>query len=152
MSGGFRRHVVTRGRVRRIAADASRFAPVRAGDYRINVLALSGGNQQKSIVDRVLIMSPRLVLADDPTRGVDVGARRDIHRMVRQVADAGGGALVASSDWDELVSLCDSIVFMYRGRAVGQLEVGGGGLDVSAMRGIVVTGEVPGLHNGVAHV
>jgi ribose transport system ATP-binding protein len=82
---------------------------------------LSGGNQQKAVVARWLRRGPRLVLLDEPTHGVDVVARTDIYTTIREVVRAGAGVLVASSDLEELETLCDRVVVLRTGRVVGDL-------------------------------
>jgi ABC-type sugar transport system ATPase subunit len=84
--------------------------------------ALSGGNQQKLIVARALFARPRLLLLDEPTRGVDVGAKADIHRLLTELAAEGIAVVLASSDMRELVSLSDRITVMARGRTTGTFE------------------------------
>lgn len=92
---------------------------IRPGDPDVAVRQLSGGNQQKVIFARWLLTSPRLWLLDDATRGVDIGARRDIHDAVRRSArQDGGAALVVSSDVLELFEVCDRIVVFRSGRVV----------------------------------
>ncbi|MFC5381557.1 ATP-binding cassette domain-containing protein [Aquipuribacter nitratireducens] len=86
------------------------------------VTSLSGGNQQKVVLARALLAEPRLVLADEPTQGVDVGARAEIYSILRRVADQGVPVVVASSDAKELEGLCDVVVVMSRGHVVERLE------------------------------
>jgi len=76
---------------------------------------LSGGNMQKLILGRVLSQAPRLVLANQPTRGLDVGAIDYVHRQLLGVRWGGGSVLLISEDLDELLSLADRIAVMYRG-------------------------------------
>lgn len=83
---------------------------------------LSGGNQQKVVMARTVEVGKRILLLDEPTQGVDVGARREIWATVRRVVEAGAGALVVSSDLEELGSVCDRALVMVRGRIVGELE------------------------------
>lgn len=80
------------------------------------VRQLSGGNQQKILFARAILAEPRLILLDEPTRGVDVGAKYDIYRLIREVAAQGASILMVSSEMDELLALCDRILIMRRGR------------------------------------
>jgi ribose transport system ATP-binding protein len=86
---------------------------------------LSGGNQQKALLARWLRLEPRLLLLDEPTQGVDVGARAEIWHLVREAVDAGAAALVVLSDFEELVSVCDRAVVVCGGRTVSELDCEG---------------------------
>lgn len=83
--------------------------------------SLSGGNQQKAIVARWLRREPKVVLLDEPTQGVDVGARAEIYGLVQRAVRAGSVALVASSDSEELAAICDRVLVLRRGRIVGEI-------------------------------
>lgn len=82
---------------------------------------LSGGNQQKVIVGRWLAMKPRVLLADDPTRGVDIATRDDIHALLRDLADHDAAVILTSSDDRELADICDRVYILYAGRIVQEL-------------------------------
>jgi len=82
--------------------------------------SLSGGNQQKVVLARWLRLGARLLLLDEPTQGVDVGARAEIYDLVRAAAAEGIAVIVASSDFEELVGLSDRIVVMAEGRVVAE--------------------------------
>jgi ABC-type sugar transport system ATPase subunit len=82
---------------------------------------LSGGNQQKALVARYLVQTPRLLILDEPTRGVDVGARTEIYRAMNRLTDAGLGILMISSDLPEVLGMSDRVVVMRAGRTVGEL-------------------------------
>lgn len=84
--------------------------------------ALSGGNQQKLVLGRALGLQPQLLLLDEPTRGVDVGTKQDIHDLVRSQASGGCSVIVVSSDLRELIQLCDRVIVMVRGRTVATFE------------------------------
>ena len=78
--------------------------------------ALSGGNQQKVVLAKEVLGEPRLLLLDEPTRGVDVGAKGEIYARIRALADQGLGVLIASSEMPELLGLCDRVVVLRQGR------------------------------------
>jgi ribose transport system ATP-binding protein len=82
--------------------------------------SLSGGNQQKVVFAKWLDAQPSVVLLDDPTRGVDVGAKAEMHALIRSTAAAGAPVLICSTDVDELASLCDRVVVLVRGRGVAE--------------------------------
>lgn len=95
---------------------------LRARDVDQPVGQLSGGNQQKVVFARALAGSPRLLLLDEPTRGVDVGARAEIHALIRSASAAGCAVLLASSDLPELLGLSDRLLLMAAGRQAGLVE------------------------------
>ncbi|MEU5703596.1 sugar ABC transporter ATP-binding protein [Streptomyces aurantiacus] len=98
---------------------------LRGGPHDV-VTRLSGGNQQKVVFAKWLATDPRIVVLDDPTRGVDVGVRAEMHRIVGELAAGGAAVLVASTDLAELTELCDRVLVFVRGRLTG--EVSGGRL------------------------
>src|SRR5436309_3874885 len=95
---------------------------VKAPSLEAPVSALSGGNQQKIVMARSMLSEPAILVADEPTQGVDVGARAEIYRILREVAARGVPVVVSSSDTLELEGLCDRVVVMSRGQAVATLE------------------------------
>jgi ABC-type sugar transport system ATPase subunit len=99
---------------------------------------LSGGNQQKAVLARFLARRPRVLLVDEPTRGVDVGARADLHHLLRRVADGGTAVLLASSDLPELLGVADRIAVMAEGRLSAVLDAG------AATEEAVMAAAVPG--------
>jgi ribose transport system ATP-binding protein len=94
---------------------------VKAPSLDADVSALSGGNQQKVVMARALLAQPSILIADEPTQGVDVGARAEIYRILREVSDRGVPVVVASSDAKELEGLCDRVMVMSRGESVAVL-------------------------------
>ncbi len=95
---------------------------VKAPSLEAPVSSLSGGNQQKIVLARAMLSEPAILVADEPTQGVDVGARAEIYRILREVAARGVPVVVASSDTKELEGLCDRVIVMSRGQAVATLE------------------------------
>ena len=89
---------------------------VKAASSEMPVSALSGGNQQKVVLGRWLRLSPRVLLLDEPTQGVDIAAKAQVHKLVDEAADAGAAVLVCSSDESELVRLCSRVIVLDRGR------------------------------------
>ena len=97
---------------------------IRAASVESKLFELSGGNQQKVLFGREISAQPNVLLVDEPTRGVDIGARSDIYQRLRAVADQGLGVLVSSSDGIELEGLCDRVLIFARGRIVDELSGG----------------------------
>jgi ribose transport system ATP-binding protein len=86
------------------------------------VATLSGGNQQKVVLAKWLMTDPRIILLNDPTRGIDVGTKQELYRLMRELADQGAAILFYSTDYDELIGCCDRVAIMYDGRIVRELE------------------------------
>jgi len=95
---------------------------VKTPSLETPVGTLSGGNQQKVVLARWLALGPRVILFDEPTQGVDVGAKAEIHRLIRQLADEGTAVVLISSDLEEIVAECDRVAVMHDGRVTGVLE------------------------------
>jgi ABC-type sugar transport system ATPase subunit len=95
---------------------------VRAASQHVPAETLSGGNQQKLVVGKWLAAEPRVLILDEPTRGVDVGAKAQIHQLIRRLASDGLAALVISSELPELLSICDRILILREGRISGELD------------------------------
>ncbi|CCD96255.1 putative Sugar (D-ribose) ABC transporter (ATP-binding protein) [Bradyrhizobium sp. ORS 375] len=97
---------------------------IRATDVRTTVGTLSGGNQQKVVLAKWLSMRPKVLIFDEPTRGIDVGAKQEIYDMLRRLADAGVAILMISSDMEEVIGVSDRIAVMHEGRISGFLARG----------------------------
>jgi rhamnose transport system ATP-binding protein len=120
---GFARWGLMRQEELRVAgADLIRRYAVKADSPLRRVGALSGGNQQKVLFGKWLRRNPSMLIVEEPTKGVDVRAKRDIHDEIRARAQAGAAVLVASSDLPEILELADRIVVLNRGRVAGILE------------------------------
>ncbi len=116
--GGRLRHRAERRGARELMAA---FA-VKAPSLEAPLASLSGGNQQKVILARWLQRAPRVLLLDDPTQGVDVGARAEIYGLVRRAARDGAAVLMVSSDFDELAETCDRVLVLVGGRIVDEVD------------------------------
>jgi ribose transport system ATP-binding protein len=88
----------------------------------IEVSSLSGGNQQKVAIAKLLATNPKVLLMDEPTRGVDVGAKSEIHHILRELANQGVGVIVISSELPEIIGLCDRALVIRDGRLAGELN------------------------------
>ena len=88
-------------------------------------MRLSGGNQQKVVLAKWLATKPKMLLLDEPTRGVDVGAKAEIYRTLGAIKESGVGILLSSSETPELLLLCDRILIMYRGRITARAAARG---------------------------
>lgn len=96
---------------------------IAVSDAQVNVGSLSGGNQQKVLLSRLLQTNPKVLILDEPTRGVDIGAKSEIYRIIETLARTGTGVIVISSELPELVGICDRVLVMREGEIAG--EVGG---------------------------
>jgi ribose transport system ATP-binding protein len=95
---------------------------VRTPGMAVAAGALSGGNQQKIVLAKWLSMRPVALIVDEPTRGIDVGAKHEIYRLMRQLSDEGVGILMISSDMEEIIGVSDRVAVMHEGRIAGLLE------------------------------
>lgn len=95
---------------------------LKAASVEYRVASLSGGNQQKVALAKLLAVEPKVIFLDEPTRGVDVGAKAEIHGILRGLADSGVGIAVISSEMPELIGLCDRVLVVSEGRIAGELS------------------------------
>ncbi len=95
---------------------------IKIGSAEDAVSTLSGGNQQKVVIAKWLMTHPRVILLNDPTRGIDVGTKQELYRLMRELADQGAAILFYSTDYDELIGCCDRVAIMYDGRIVRELK------------------------------
>ncbi|MBB3310499.1 ribose transport system ATP-binding protein [Rhizobium sp. BK196] len=95
---------------------------IKAATIDMPVASLSGGNQQKVVIAKWLMNRPRIILLNDPTRGIDVGTKQEIYALLRKLADAGAAIIFYSTDYDELIGCCDRVLVMYDGSIIRVLE------------------------------
>jgi ABC-type sugar transport system ATPase subunit len=114
-----------RGREQREGEAIGRAVQLRATGLGQHVGQLSGGNQKKVVFARWLLRPPQVMLLDEPTRGIDVGARLEIYRLIRQLAGQGMGIVMVSSDWQELLGMADRVLLMRAGQLVAELPAAG---------------------------
>jgi ABC-type sugar transport system ATPase subunit len=132
--------LLRRGEMRDRAATRSSELSVRAHSIDARLDELSGGNQQKVVFAKWLEAEPRLVLMDDPTRGVDVGAKAEMYEIIRELAREDRVLLLCSSELQELTELCDRVIVFWQGRAVAELA--GPALSEHAVLHAINTGAV----------
>ena len=116
--------LIDSGRERRTAEETVVRLGVRAAGIDAPITSLSGGNQQKTIIGRWLLTRPKVLLLDDPTRGVDVGAKAELYRLIDQLCREGIAVLVTSSELPELLMICDRILVLCEGRLTGEFARG----------------------------
>ncbi|MDO4990570.1 MAG: sugar ABC transporter ATP-binding protein [Eubacteriales bacterium] len=109
---------------------------VKTTDENVKVSKLSGGNQQKVIIAKWFLKDPEILFMDEPTKGVDVGAKNDIKELIFEKAEKGTSFVVISSELEEIMSLCDRIIVIYEGRLVGEVAKADFSKE-SLMKGIV---------------
>ncbi|MDB5622324.1 MAG: ATP-binding cassette protein [Devosia sp.] len=120
----------------KVANDYRRMTNIRSSSVYQITGNLSGGNQQKVVLSKWLFANPELLILDEPTRGIDVGAKYEIYTIINKLADEGKGILVISSEMPELLGICDRIYVMNEGRIVGELA-GSEASQEKIMRSIV---------------
>ncbi|MBB5702826.1 ribose transport system ATP-binding protein [Ochrobactrum daejeonense] len=112
---------IDRNRERAALDDAIREFDIRTGRKDILAGQLSGGNQQKLLLAKMMMLDPSIVIIDEPTRGIDVGTKEQIYQFIANLAEAGKSIIVVSSEMPELIGICDRIVVMREGRIAGEV-------------------------------
>jgi ABC-type sugar transport system ATPase subunit len=98
---------------------------IKARSPRQPVGELSGGNQQKVVLAKMLARKPHVLLMDEPTRGIDVGTKAEIYRLIRELAATGTTVIAVSSELPELIGMCDRILIMHEGSIAGDVPAEG---------------------------
>ena len=118
-----RRGILNRSAIRRFATDQIEKFDIRTSGPEARTGTLSGGNLQKALLAREIAREPKILLAAQPTRGIDVGATEFIHGQFLALRASGGAVLLISEDLEEIFALSDRIAVMYRGRIMADLPV-----------------------------
>ncbi|MBW4510675.1 MAG: sugar ABC transporter ATP-binding protein [Scytonematopsis contorta HA4267-MV1] len=114
--------VVNWGSVNRLATEAVENFNIRLANLEIRAVDLSGGNQQKLLLARWLAIKPKIIMLDEPTRGVDIGAKSEIYRIISELAAQGVAVLMVSSELPEVIGMSDRVLVMREGELVGELD------------------------------
>jgi ribose transport system ATP-binding protein len=122
------------------SSDAIKSFGIRVAADVINVGALSGGNQQKVLLSRLIETNPRVLILDEPTRGVDIGAKSEIYRIIDQLVKSKMGVIVISSDLPEVVGICDRVLVMREGIIAGEVGAPGAPPISQESIGAIATG------------
>ena len=117
-SGGF----VREREIERLCQEQKAKLRVRTPDLEEPVINLSGGNQQKVLIARWLLTKPRILILDEPTRGIDVGAKAEIHRLISELAGQGVAVLMISSELPEVLGMSDRVLVMHEGHMTGIVD------------------------------
>jgi ribose transport system ATP-binding protein len=114
--GRFSRGGVIDGAAERSAIDdVIKLLAIKTDGVSVPAGSLSGGNQQKVVIAKWLMRRPRIILLNDPTRGIDVGTKQEIYVLLRRLADEGAAIILYSTDYDELIGCCDKVLVLYDG-------------------------------------
>lgn len=114
--------IVNSSKQKEVVAQFIESLSIRTPNAEQRIINLSGGNQQKVLLARWLCMNPQLIILDEPTRGIDIGAKSEIEMLVQQIAEQGISVLLISSELEELVRNCNRVVVIRDGRNIGELE------------------------------
>jgi len=120
----FWRIFVDERRERDMVAHYSRTLGIRMAGPQVAIGTLSGGNQQKVLLARCMALKPSVLIVDEPTRGIDVGAKAEVHQLLCEMADRGAAVIVISSELPEVIALSDRIVVFREGSVTGELGAG----------------------------
>lgn len=139
LAGVALRGVLDKRREARVAEDYRKALAIRTPGVQQKVVNLSGGNQQKVVLSKWLFTDPQVLILDEPTRGIDVGAKFEIYTIMKDLAEQGRAILMISSEMPELLGMCDRIYVMNEGRIVGELSRGEASQE--KIMGMILKGE-----------
>jgi D-xylose transport system ATP-binding protein len=112
---------INRNAALREALKYSRSLAIKAPSLDVAVESLSGGNQQKVVISKWLMSEPKILILDDPTRGIDVGAKYEIYKLMNSLAEGGVSIIMISSELEEVLGMSDRVMVMCEGRSAGTL-------------------------------
>jgi ribose transport system ATP-binding protein len=113
--------IVNRAKEQKYIDEMIALLGIKTAGTDIAVGSLSGGNQQKVVIAKWLMNQPRIILLNDPTRGIDVGTKQELYVLLRKLADQGAAILFYSTDYDELIGCCDRVLVLYDGKVKREL-------------------------------
>jgi len=114
--------LINNSKEKKVVKDYVQSLALKCSSIEQKILSLSGGNKQKVVIARSLIANAKVLIFDEPTRGIDVGTREEIHQIIKTLAKEGKAVLVICSELREMVGLCDRIIVIYRGKIMGELS------------------------------
>jgi ribose transport system ATP-binding protein len=123
--------IIDGARERQAIDEMIKLLAIKTDGTAVPVGSLSGGNQQKVVIAKWLMRKPRIILLNDPTRGIDVGTKQELYVLLRRLADDGAAIVLYSTDYDELIGCCDRVLVMYDGTV--RAELSGAGLTEHAL-------------------
>jgi len=136
--------IIDRAEETRLIDDVIKLLAIRTAGTDIQVGDLSGGNQQKVVIAKWLMRGPRIILLNDPTRGIDVGTKQELYQLLRKLAEGGAAILFYSTDYGELIGCCDRVLVLYNGgirRELAGDDITEHALIASALNIEIETGE-----------
>ena len=118
----FKKMVIPQKKEKALVSDMMKNFAIKAPSSQVETRTLSGGNQQKVVLAKWMAVSPKVLIMDEPTRGIDVGTKYEIYKMMNQLTDAGMAIIMINSDMEELLGMSDRIIVICRGKVAGELS------------------------------
>ena len=107
--------IIDRAKEDKLIDEMIKLLAIKTGGVDLPVGSLSGGNQQKVVIAKWLMRGPRIILLNDPTRGIDVGTKQEMYQLLRKLAEGGAAIVFYSTDYDELIGCCNRVLVLYDG-------------------------------------
>jgi ribose transport system ATP-binding protein len=120
--GSYNPPFMDRKREMRLVTEMVEALDIKTPSLAQQVQFLSGGNQQKVALGKWLSLNPRILILDEPTRGIDVGSKSEVYKLIRKLADEGVAVIMVSSELEEIIGLADRVLVMHEGRSTGILD------------------------------